>query len=234
VTRQKILAGILLLALAACGDGAPAPPPKPPAPGISMDPSLWDIDWSAGTPAHPTANSGGGWYVDIPAAGAPCDADTNSSCPHLNMVVANPGKALSGTLSADASLATTGNPVIHFDIHSKQGCANPSGRPIAALYFQQQGDDFSGQGKFEFYRWWSKTTLYLDVAGPQAIDIPLQPSFWFSVFGRDGAANPTAFATALALPQAIGITFGGLCGSHHGVNVVGGTARFVVRKYAIQ
>jgi hypothetical protein len=35
----------------------------------------------------------------------------------------------------------------------------------------------------------------------------------------------------MADPVAVGLTFGGLCGSHHGLNVSGGTSRIIVLSY---
>jgi hypothetical protein len=61
---------------------------------IPMDPSLWDIDWSVGTPPHPTPYSGGSWYIEVPVASGADTGPTSArdpSCPHLNMVAANPG-----------------------------------------------------------------------------------------------------------------------------------------------
>jgi hypothetical protein len=39
------------------------------------------------------------------------------------------------------------------------------------------------------------------------------------------------FAAALADHVTVGLTFGGLCGSHHGLNVSGGTSRAIVLSY---
>jgi hypothetical protein len=119
-----------------------------------MDPSLWDIDWSVGTPPHPTPYAGGGWYVDVPvASGRDTSPSCKSrrSCPHLNMIIANPGGPLSGTLVTDVQVEATSSPTYNFALDFTPPCAGD--KALASLYFQQRADDFSGQGFREFYRW---------------------------------------------------------------------------------
>ena len=200
-----------------------------------MDPSLWDIDWSVGTPRHPRPYSDGSWYVDVPAAsGADAGPTCKSrpSCPHLNMVVANPGGPLSGRLAADVQVEATPAPTYNFALDPTPPCAGD--KALASLYFQQRGDDFSGQGKHQFYRWWSKRVIYLDELTSTTLSVTLETTNWISVYGKDGTQNPPAFAAAMADPVAVGLTFGGLCGSHHGLNVSGGTSRIIVLSYRME
>ena len=64
----------------------------------------------------------------------------------------------------------------------------------------------------------------------------LTPDQWSSVYGKTGNYDATAlagFRDALANLGHIGMTFGGGCFFGHGVNVSGGTARFVLIGYTI-
>jgi hypothetical protein len=73
------------------------------------------------------------------------------------------------------------------------------------IYFQEVGDDLSGQGQYAYYRWASTTTYYR--SWPMTV-IPLKPQFWSHVTGERGDASAAAtagFEQALAYPRSIGI-----------------------------
>jgi hypothetical protein len=233
-----VAAVILALMLVVCGGGGASAPPLPPVvypgppgpPGISMDVTHWWVGFSVGAPATPT-QAGSGWYVDIPVA---TGADTGptcksrATCPHLNMIALNPGAAISGTVTLKVQVDTTGTPVFNYNLDGTETCNNPA---RISLYFQRGGDDYSAVGEKEFYRWWSNDQL---VIGSGTLSVALQPQNWFSVYGKNGSTNPALFAAALASPRALGMTFGGGCTGHHGVNVSGGTARFNALNFVVQ
>ena len=90
----------------------------------------------------------------------------------------------------------------------------------------------------QYYRWWSINTFYVLAPGQAQLAASLtDPSQWLSVFGERADSSPAAragFEAAKADLGAVGFTFGGGCFYGHGVNVLGGTARFHVRSFAVQ
>jgi hypothetical protein len=73
-------------------------------------------------------------------------------------------------------------------------------------------------------------------SGDVTMTVPLTPDQWSSVYRKVGNLNSSTlagFQDALANLGDVGMTFGGGCFAGHGVNVSGGTARFVLISYTI-
>jgi hypothetical protein len=87
---------------------------------------------------------------------------------------------------------------------------------LVSLYFQRKGDDWTGEGKYEMYRWYCRPVLLLN-EGQGELRVPFKPGNWFAVMGTAADAQPEAFATALREVSRIGLTFGGPAGRSHGV-----------------
>ena len=89
----------------------------------------------------------------------------------------------------------------------------------------------------QYYRWWSINTFYVLAPGQAQLAASLtDPSQWLSVFGERADSSPGAragFEVAKSDLGAVGFTFGGGCFYGHGVNLLGGTARFHVRSLAV-
>ena len=88
----------------------------------------------------------------------------------------------------------------------------------------------------DFDRWWSNPIAFELSAGSATITVPLAPDQWSSVNGKVGNADAGAlagFQSALKAVSSLGLTFGGGCFFGHGVDVSGGTARFVLLKYEV-
>jgi hypothetical protein len=101
------------------------------------------------------------------------------------------------------------------------------GSPAAVrLFIQRRGDNLSGQGPFEHYRWWSQPVLL--VVGEHTLHHALAPSLWTSVYGKN---DPDGFYAALADLDVVGFTFGGDFAGH-GVYAVGDMT-FIVRNYRV-
>lgn len=83
------------------------------------------------------------------------------------------------------------------------------GFPRMRLYFQRKGDNMSGEGSMQFYRWWSNPFSCILRPGKQTLTVPLQPGQWSSVYGRPGTTNPIAFRDACNETAYVGMTFGG-------------------------
>jgi hypothetical protein len=94
------------------------------------------------------------------------------------------------------------------------------------MYFQEVGDDLSGQGQYAYYRWRSTKPLIPSASWLDnfVVFVGLEPEFWSTVTGKPGnwsnfvtgergdasAAATAGFQRALANPQSIGI----ICGAY--------------------
>jgi len=103
---------------------------------------------------------------------------------------------------------------------------------LVRLYFQRAGDDMSGAGQYEFYRWWSTDSIELK-AGDFTLAVPLTPERWSSVYGKHGDVVPAQFQAAVGGMQTLGFTFGGEFAGH-GDYVTNGSARFTLTSFTAQ
>lgn len=199
---------------------SPAAPPRVRL-NWDMGAASWNIAYSPGMPAHPVQN-GAGWSFDFPRF---------PSSVHY-VTVSTGSLAGSRGMSAGFRVVTTGSPA--FD-SLDQGAIDPGQPGRARLYFQRRGDDMSGAGPMEFYRWWSVEPTLL-AAGAVNRNVPFEPAQWLSVMGKHGDASPdaaAAFSAAIADIGAMGITFGGQFAGH-GVAISGdGTAQFIMDSFEV-
>jgi hypothetical protein len=214
---RLILALALTLTLAASSSSDSPPPPAGVKAQVSMAASAWVFQYSPNMPPQPSASSGGGWYFDFPSVDG------------VHYLVTAVSGAVTGTITLNYEVSTTGTPV--FDFHTKPNntCNTPPG--AVSLYFQRRGDDITGRGTLGSYRFFTRPMVSILKAGPATLSVPLDPSQWINVWGQNDA---TGFAAAIADLQAIGMTFGGGCFAGHGVFVTGGTARFIATGYSVQ
>jgi hypothetical protein len=121
-----------------------------------------------------------------------------------------------------------GSITLQFAIEGQGELLPTEGRSPAAvrLFLQRKGDNLSGQGVFQHYRWWSPHLTL--TAGEHMLSHPLKPSSWTSVFGKNDAEG---FAAALANLDVVGFTFGGDFAGH-GVYAVGDMT-FIVRNFQV-
>lgn len=181
----------------------------------SDKPTGWVFQASPGLSA-PTAYGDGGLTFDFPAVDG------------VHYLVKTPPAQALATLSARGTVLTTGTP--YFDFRTNPN--NQSGAPSSfRLYFQRQGDNMSGAGDYQYYRWWLKAGVELRDGAFQTTGSLSDPGSWSSVFGASGDASPEATAGFQAAAQNIGLvglTFGGGSFYGHGVFVdpSTGTAAF--------
>ena len=184
---------------------------------ISLDPARWQIgpiiygkNFSPGMPSQPTAE-GSGWSFTFPAQDG------------VHYV----------TTPLSGSQTSRGGVTIRFSIVGRGRLVPTQGDPPARirLFLQRRGDNWSGTGEYEFYRWWSVSNVVL-VAGEHQLAAPLVPDQWFSVFGKRGDHPGAAgqFAATLANLQAVGQTFGGMFAGH-GVFAIEGSSRFTLKRF---
>lgn len=180
---------------------------------LNMSASAWNFQYSPNMPSHPTA-AGSGWQFAFP---------TQRGVAYLTTAQRPP--SASEWIKATISIDTVGNPFFEFRTDASNTC---DGTATVRLYFQRRGDDMSGNGDFQYYRWWSHPVAYelssgrVDLVGNLA-----DPSAWSSVLGKSGASNESGFRAALADIGSVGFTFGGGCFFAHGVYVAPGTGQAV-------
>lgn len=198
---------VVLLAGCSGGGGSSPPPIAPSRPAqISMSATAWSFAYSAGV--NGPEQLAQGWKFTIPDCGG-------SSVCHVNyLTTASPvltGKTLR------ASLRASGSKQYVYKLKPDNTCDSPA---TARLYVQQSGDNMSGTGPYEFYRWWAPAGFVLS-NGSAELSVPISPDKWTSVFGKSGTDALSGFQTAMANPGRVGLTFGGGCFYGHGINVIG-------------
>jgi len=112
--------------------------------------------------------------------------------------------------------------------------ASPPDVTYVGLYFQRQGDDWSGTGPFEGYRFYTIDSAPDGArlrAGTFTLEVPLQRDRWTSVSAN--TASEADFQAAMQQASAVGFTFGNAGGKGHGVYSETPGCRFVVASYDV-
>ncbi len=187
----------------------------------SMRAADWVFGYSPSMPAHPT-QAVKGWRFAFPAYTGKLPCRAKDACPSVHMLTVPVAGIKGRSITVTGRIVTSGPVQFSYRTEPANTCISPFA--IAHLYIER-AIDFSDYGRF-----WS-TPLHIDLkAGAFSVTVNLNSANWTSVFGHRNAGR---FADTLAHARRIGLTFGGGCFFGHGVNVRGGTARFVVTKYAI-
>lgn len=195
----------------------------------------WSWMYSPGMPAQAADFGRGGWKFEFPQYRGPIPCSNDQACASAHYLVTPTSRSLLGarSITADGRIGITGRPIFNFRTEP----TNKGKAPAAMRFFiQQQGDDMTGRGKFEFYRWWSNPVSVKLQKGPFHASAPLRAGAWSSVMGKKGNASPAAragFQATLAHPARVGVTFSGGDAFGHGVNVRGGRATMTVSKFHI-
>jgi hypothetical protein len=184
-----------------------------------MAASAWVFQYSNSTPASPSA-AGNGWSFTFP--------NTSGLYGGVHYLVTQ-----SPNLTSKSTLTMSG--VISVTPATVWGSNDPSDitPDHCRAYFQRAGDDLSGTGPYEFYRWFNHTKIAL-ADGSFDVTIPFDPSQWVSVFGKDGNAAGSGWTDARANAQWIGITCGGTYFAGHGAYVKSGSATFQMNSFSVQ
>ena len=223
MTVKVMLPSLGLLLLVASNDRV-SPAPTPRSTVVPMDAQAWAILYSPRMPAHPSPQETGGWYFDFPSAPGSVHYVTAA----VNMIA-------SKSVSASIEVATTGTPTFEYALEVNNTCVNPA---HVRFLLQEKGDDLSGAGGKQFYRWWSIKAVYELAPGSTTLTAQVSDlSQWLSVFGEraDGSAAAMAgFKQAMNNLGAVGFSFGGGCFYGHGVRASGGAARFAVTSFEVK
>lgn len=223
---MKAWAGHLLAM--ACVTLASAPVAAKPSTRVDpMDPGVWEIgpitskgNYSVNMPLSPSAHPTGGWFFDIP--------NPTAAAGHVHYVTFKHG-----------SLSGKSRIILRYRVEMAEGVQivptdeEPNTyQSMLTIYFQRRGDDWSGRGKFEAYRWWASFNIQMPIkAGPNVVEVPLDGS-WTAVVSSTATNNPKAFRDAIREAERVGFTFGGGDGLGHGVYATG-AARFVVTGFEV-
>lgn len=187
-----------------------------------MDPNRWvigpiidGVDYSRGTPLHPSAGPGHSWHIDLPQP---------------------PGSVHYVTFRY-GSLIGKHRIVIRYRIDAAPGvrveARTAPGTPgLITLYLQRAGDDWSGAGIFEAYRWYATFATQTITPGEHEIVAPLSGT-WTAVERSSSTTNSGGFAAAVANADEVGFVLGGGDGYGHGVYATG-PARLVVLDFRIE
>ena len=199
---------LLFAFLAACSNGAAAEggtSARNPRPDQwTIGPIIEGRNYSRGVPLHPTADPAGAWHVDLPRA---------------------PGSVHYVTFR-HGSLAGKTRIVLRYRVDADPGVrivpvTAPNLPSIITLYFQRSGDNWSGVGPFEAYRWYATFASQMPIApGEHEMVAPLNGN-WTAVEKSSATNNPAAFRAAIAEADQVGFVLGGGDGYGHGVYATG-------------
>ncbi|HEY1606797.1 MAG TPA: hypothetical protein VGF77_14490 [Allosphingosinicella sp.] len=219
--RQGLRSFFLAAAfLAACsdrveaGDGPPTDHPRPDQ--WTIGPIIDGRDYSSGVPLHPSPGPAGAWHIDLPQV---------------------PGSVHYVTFR-HGSLAGKARIVMRYRIDADPGvrivpATAPSLPSVISLYFQRGGDDWSGEGRFETYRWYATFASQRPVVpGVHEMAAPLDGN-WTAVEKSSVRNNQAAFRAALAAADRVGFVLGGGSGYGHGVAATG-RARLTILDFRVE
>jgi len=216
----RVAAFAALTLLAACGDIAKAS--ADPVGGASS-PAAWTIgpivrgrNYSKGVPLQPSPRRGGGWQIDLPRA---------------------PGSVHAATFR-HGPLTGKRRIVMRYRIEADPGVrllAASDGRSPAmiTLYFQRAGDNWSGRGRFETYRWYATFATRSPLTPGDHLMIAPLDARWTAVETSNAHGNPGAFRQAVAAADQVGFVLGGGDGYGHGIFATG-RARLVVTDFRVE
>ena len=189
-----------------------------------MRASAWEIgpitprrNYSVNMPRTPSPHRAG-WFFEFPWP--------DKSAGHVHYVTFRHGP-----------LAGKRRIVLRYRIEAAPGVrfvpTNSPGYPsIISLFFQRRGDNWSGRGEYEAYRWWSTFRIHMPITpGEHVLSVGLNEN-WTAVRTSSAATNPQGFQEALRNADRVGIAFGGGDGFGHGVYATG-PARFVVTGFRV-
>jgi hypothetical protein len=209
-----------ILLLPGCGNSAQA---IEAAPTHNPRPDQWTIgpiidgrDYSQRMPLHPTPNAGGAWHIDLPRA---------------------PGSVHYVTFRY-GSLGGKTRILMRYRVDADPGvrivpATGPNLPSVITLYFQRSGDDWSGNGPFEAYRWYATFASQMPVTpGEHEMVAPLDAN-WTAVGKSTARNNPAAFRAAIEAADQVGFVLGGGTGYGHGVFATG-RARLTMLEFRVE
>jgi hypothetical protein len=209
--RNLFMLGGLALAVIASATVATVPQ----ASGWVIGPIIKGKNYSAEVPLHPSATGEGLFHIDLPEA---------------------PGSVHYVTFR-HGSLEGKHRIVLRYKLETARGVSvtassAPGGAALITPYFQRAGDNWSGRGPFESYRWYATFATQTLAPGTYEIIAPLGAN-WTAVGTSSARSNPAGFRDAVANADEVGFVLGGGSGYGHGVHATG-QARLVVTDFSVE
>jgi len=189
-----------------------------PAEAWVIGPIIRGKNYSVGMPLRPD-RARRGWSFEFPYP------DVQAG--HVHYVTLDAG-----------SLAGKSRIVMRYRIDASRGTRfvareNPELPATVSLFFQRQGDSWSGR-RHPYHRWWSPTATMDQLApGEHHMTVSLNDPSWTSVNGPLASSSPRAFRDALVEADRIGLVFGSAAGRGHGVYATR-PARFTLLSYRVE
>lgn len=195
---------------------------------LSLHPNDWTFLYSPSMADHPEPSGPNNYHFDFPIYNGSLPCKNDQACPSVHYLITNSPTLSKGSMLIVAGrIEITGQPQFHFETQPENTGTAPAS---VRLFIQRKNDNLSS----DFYRWWSNPRHKVLQEGLIRFRVPLTPSNWSSVFGHKGDANQATingFTDCLTDTAHIGFTFGGGDFFGHGVNVRGGTARFILTQF---
>ena len=110
---------------------------------------------------------------------------------------------------------------------------SPASPSLLTLYFQRKGDNWTGTGEFETYRWFASFATQTDLTAKEYTIEARFDDNWTAIQTSSRATQPEAFAAALANAGRIGFVLGGGDGLGHGVFATG-PAKLTVKLFKVE
>jgi hypothetical protein len=189
---------------------------------INLASKAWDIRFSYAMPKHPDGE-GSGWAFDFPK-GTNCSV--KQDCPGVHYVTTKYTKAITygAKIIISGEIVTIGTPTFNYKLEKTNTCDSAA---KARVLVQILDDDmYASNGRF-----WSNPLAIPLAPSKLTLTIPLDDQNWTNV---DGERNQKGLKTLLNKMGNIGVTFGGGCFFGHGVNVSGGSARFIMTSFELK
>ena len=192
------------------------------AAAATLDPGAWTIgpvirgqNYSRLMPLHPSPGPGRSFHIALPQA---------------------PG-SLHYVTFRHGSLTGKSRIIMRYRIESAPGVqvvprTAPQLPAQITLYFQRGGDNWSGRGPYEAYRWYATFATQSPTPGSHQMVASLSGN-WTAVQRSSARTNPAAFRAAVAEADQVGFVLGGGDGYGHGVFATG-PARLVVTEFRIE
>lgn len=222
MSRKFALAIVAASALAACGDDSKSHEQTHTPPDVDISNSLWTIgpiingvSKSVNVPEHPTETPDG------PAFSIP----VNGSVHYVTMPTSSLSQATRIVLRYRVNLAPEA--ALHPVTEPTTGPA------LITLYFQRRGDNWSGAGAYETYRWWATFATQTLEPGEHTLEASLVDAPWTAIQTSNATTSPEQFNAAKRNAQSVGFTLGGGSGYGHGVAATVSPAVFTILEFKV-
>ncbi len=189
--------------------------PPPQAYSGPLINAFWSFQYSPGMGA-PTAAAGGGFQFPMP--------NLPASVHYLVAAINRPVQAMRMDIEFVCS------PDAVFTARIPGGSSVDEGVPGPRFYFQRRGDDLSGAGEYQQFRWWCNASKIEAKPGRFQVSAAIDPAQWSDVYGKPGTDAPNLFNLAVANCAVVGMTFGGNMAGH-GVALTAGSAVCTVHEF---